>query len=837
MYQSTWTKTIGIMLAVAFVTVASAQPPRQKFNPQSMIPTRVVTPVKTKVSINNAQPIERGLYKLTPKKVESQQTELINEDFTKFTNGSEDNPDTINWVANTWKGTNNDISSDLTQKAGWIGNFVAQAGGAAGLRSPGAAYQTSAWIATPPADYSGTVTVTFRAKRWVGYKGNVNIQGYLSDFNGNYYNSEEASPVFRIFGSDEGWQYYTWTFDCYDSNPAYRIALLTYDMVIIDDINVRVSADKFVAEPTMKEITNVTDSGFTINWENVRAANTYLIGLKKKVWTGDEETPSYFFDFEDGTVPDGFGGNVSVEEGIGLNGTKGMTTADTLILPSNNALLKKAELYMGVIGPENASQEDLGVSYIYVAYHKDGKWTSSGFYEARYFLNELVSENLLDGGWYGSLADKYDAIRFTLSDFPEGYKLVIDSVALTTNRAFDYEMINEPGNFYSYGDNYDFDTGEGIIDWHVSSTIDNPTTSYTIKDLDEVFDPYDPSAEYYYAVIARRYKTNSTYTWYHAFCPSAPKATTPTDVDARGSYTANWTKSVKATRYSVTNYGVYIAKEDEENHPLIDEDFSLINSDVTSANDPANPEALGNDYSIMSFDGYTKLPGWSGLCNTVAQGYLGCTAAYYYVPTIVTPKFQADNDNSVTLDILALGTAGDNLVLTLQNGNTYLATFDEDGYIDINTTIEESAKEMQIAFTSQNYQPFMLDEFAVTQNLKAGAQVYTPLETVIVNAPDTSYTFTGLTDEYEYYAYDVMALQDLDGQTAASDPSNRVVLNLSKPDDPIVDGIRDASMNDSNSLAKVITRYGIDGRPVNANTKGIQILKLSSGKTVKTVVR
>lgn len=830
-------KAFGVAALLASAMTVTAQQPLQKSDPRSRVPSRVVAPLKTKAALNVNTASSKGLSRLSPAKAQSQQTEVVNEDFAKFTRGSESNPDTVNWVANTWKGTTNDIDANLTQQSGWIGDFVAQASGTVGLRAPGAAYQTPAFIATPPQDYSGSVTVTFRAKRWKGYKANVIINGYVSDGNNNVYQGEGSSPTFRIFGGDDGWQYFTWTFDCTNSNPAYRIFLMTYDWVILDDINVRVSADKFVAEPTLKPITNVTDSGFTINWETVRAANTYLIGLKKKVWTSDELTPSFFYDFEDETVPEGFAGKVSVEDEVGLNGTMGLVSTDTLILPSNNATMKQCEFFMGVTGPANASADKLADSRILLAYQRDGQWEQQGYYQAKYFLNNMTYENMLYSWYTGDLSNIYSGVRLIADNFPEGYKLAVDSVAITTNRPFDFEMINEPGNFYSYGEDFNRETGEGFIDWHVSSSLDRPVTSYRIEKLDRAFDPYDSSAEYYYTVIARRYTTNSTYTWYHAFQPSAPTAIDPTDVDERGSYTANWNKSVKATRYTVTNYGAYFATKDEENHVLIDEDFSRINSDVTSATDPTSPETMGNEYGETSFNDYTVLPGWSGVSNTIAQGYLGCGQGSYFVPMIFTPTFQADNDAQVTVAVKAVGTAGDYLTLNFQNGDTYAVEFDASGNIDIEGSVPESAKEMYISINSYNYLPFMLDAFAVKQNLKAGAQVYTALEYVTVDAPTQSHTFTGLTDDYEYYAYDVRAIQELDGQTATSEASNRVVLDLNSPDDPVVDGLRGIATDGSNGFAKVVARYGIDGRAVSANTKGLQIVKLSNGKTLKMMVR
>lgn len=209
MKNSTLLKTFCLGAVMAFATTAPAQTAVRKADPRALVPTRVVQPIRSHGTILNSDKAS-GIRKLTPKRAQSQQTELIAEDFSNFTSGSIDNPDTLNWVANTWKGTSNDIAPSLTHQPGWIGNFVAQAGGAAGLRAPGAAYQTSAFIATPAQDYSGTVTVTFRARRWPGYKGNINIGGYVADEDGNGYGAEEGSTAtFRIFGSDDGWQYYT----------------------------------------------------------------------------------------------------------------------------------------------------------------------------------------------------------------------------------------------------------------------------------------------------------------------------------------------------------------------------------------------------------------------------------------------------------------------------------------------------------------------------------------------------------------------------------------------------------------------------------------------------
>ena len=168
MKNSTLLKTFCLGAAMALAATVPAQTAVRKAGSKALVPLRVVTPIRSHAGITKSGKAIAGISKLTPKRAESQQSEIINEDFSNFTSGSLSDPDTLNWVANTWKGTSNDIASSMTQQSGWIGNFVAQAGGAAGLRAPGVAYQTSAFIATPAQDYSGSVTVTFRARRWPG---------------------------------------------------------------------------------------------------------------------------------------------------------------------------------------------------------------------------------------------------------------------------------------------------------------------------------------------------------------------------------------------------------------------------------------------------------------------------------------------------------------------------------------------------------------------------------------------------------------------------------------------------------------------------------------------
>jgi hypothetical protein len=139
-----------------------------------------------------------------------------------------------------------------------------------------------------------------------------------------------------------------------------------------------------------------------------------------------------------------------------------------------------------------------------------------------------------------------------------------------------------------------------------------------------------------------------------AFGVSAPEVKPATDIDERGGYTANWEPSPKATRYTITNFGVRQAAADEEKHVVLDEDFSKINADVTSATDPYNPEAVGNTKPV-SLDDYTNIAGWTSNVTTLAQGMVGCGQSEDYLPYVKTPKLYLMNDSLYYLTIKAYG--------------------------------------------------------------------------------------------------------------------------------------------------------------------------------------
>jgi hypothetical protein len=128
---------------------------------------------------------------------------------------------------------------------------------------------------------------------------------------------------------------------------------------------------------------------------------------------------------------------------------------------------------------------------------------------------------------------------------------------------------------------------------------------------------------------------------------------------------------------------------------------------------------------------------------------------------------------------------------------------------------------------------FMLDNVRIAQDVKAGERAYILLDQAETTAPTTSYTFTNLSQyNYDNYAYSVKAYFDKDGNTAVSNMSDYMLVDLVKGTCTL--GVNELN---TNSVAKEVARYNINGELLTAPTKGINIVKMSDGRVIKMIVK
>lgn len=188
---------------------------------------------------------------------------IVEEDFSKFTAGSEAAPDAVD-LADAQTG---DISAEYTQIPGWSGAAVYQAGGSAYI---GFYEGATGWLNTPVLDCSannGTFTLSFRAKSALASGDELDILLLYPD---ETYATESAYVMLT-----NEWQEYSVSMS--KGNAETFIQMWTYDgEYYIDDI-------KMVAEglsaPQNLTVSKYMGTSAELSWDPVDGADSYLLNV------------------------------------------------------------------------------------------------------------------------------------------------------------------------------------------------------------------------------------------------------------------------------------------------------------------------------------------------------------------------------------------------------------------------------------------------------------------------------------------------------------------------------------------------------------------------------
>lgn len=236
---------------------------------------------------------------------------IVNEDFSAFIGGETLDPD--KWGERLCSHASEEIDPSLTHGAQWTGNSVRMAGGCAGLWNINP--QVPAYINTPKMDYSGSVTVTFLAKSLLAEWEEEDENGEMKKWHLTStalmvrMRSDDHDSKFD-FGSDsendgtrnletcplypnQGWCEVKIEFDNYSAyNDAY-LQIACSGHLLVDDMRITASVDKFIAEPVFKGFTEATDNSFTISFEPVRKAFNYYTYLYELAGQDENGNPVY----------------------------------------------------------------------------------------------------------------------------------------------------------------------------------------------------------------------------------------------------------------------------------------------------------------------------------------------------------------------------------------------------------------------------------------------------------------------------------------------------------------------------------------------------------------
>lgn len=232
--------------------------------------------------------------KSAPRKVVTTSCPLVEEDFSAFTDTLPEEYRTNNMVS-TYE--NPAIDPSMTHGNQWEAWKTWQCRGTAALITFNS--MDNAYLKSPKMDYSGHITVTFRAKYlkegWVDeasgkkmYWTGASILACLMNDRGEEFVTEGAQRAtdptqvtlcdVRLY-ENMGWTEVKIEFDNYSAYNDASLVFYTGSTLLIDDIRISSSNDAFIAAPIVRDVTNVTEDSFTINFEPVRYSYNYYVYL------------------------------------------------------------------------------------------------------------------------------------------------------------------------------------------------------------------------------------------------------------------------------------------------------------------------------------------------------------------------------------------------------------------------------------------------------------------------------------------------------------------------------------------------------------------------------
>ena len=237
---------------------------------------------------------------------------IVNEDFSGFTEG--ETLDVNKWGSRMCSHYDSEaIDPTLTHGAQWSGHNVCQAGGCAGIWNLNP--QDPSYLNTPKMDYSGSVTISFLAKslltEWEEEDENgemhqwhfTNTSIFLRMATDNYddkfdYGNGDTTDGAGNFDSfpiypNQGWCEVKIEFDNYSAYNDAFFQIACSGHLLVDDMRITSSVDKFIAQPVFTGFTAATDNSFTVSFEPVRKAYNYYMYLYELNGQDEEGNPIY----------------------------------------------------------------------------------------------------------------------------------------------------------------------------------------------------------------------------------------------------------------------------------------------------------------------------------------------------------------------------------------------------------------------------------------------------------------------------------------------------------------------------------------------------------------
>ncbi len=760
---------------------------------------------------------------------------VVDEDFSRLTQGSEENPVLINLDGYY-------IPDNLTAQPGWTGKAVAEANGAIAILSYEDEYygETNGYIHTPRMYLYGEVTISFRAKTIGSQSGNMWVP-LCDDYDG---------PVDELDCelTDE-WQEFTFT--SFESTPYYNnyFQFSPEDCkVLIDDLKIAVTHNK-VVEPSALPATNLSLTAFRAEWESVADPESYVFNVYSKEKPEHFEEGSIYQNFDsiniiDGTTsidnenpnyPEGWeisvsnAGNNDVCTDPGSYNSSPLAinldaVGDRIVSCETPLPIRSLEFW---IKPSTIEQESYDYSLIQVSVFSN-KWSAIANLP-NYWLEE-------DGMFYS-----FDA------------KAIGEGV---TKVKIEYLQKGEKSVSFAIDDIcLEYETADVRVPFIEDLEISGEINSYEV-------DGIDPEKNYYYFVKAKSgdlMSVDSYHIWVDGLTGLTPVALDATDVTAN-SFTARWEAMPHATDYAVKVSRLTKAEKDMEDVTVIEENFDKINNGTVDnpGYDFVSPFNFG-DNNMANSSWMATQPRW-------ANGMAGSAGTSWYgsAGLVASPRLTlSNNGGAFDVEFTAYNTQPDDVIFcmilneltdqqALDSRNLQMGS--QPGLVSGKVHFDESDEnrsDVIIAFMSMSGLTFFIDDVRISQNLKAGESLVSDQTSVVTSG--TSYNFSSL-PEGSSYSYYVTASASKDYTDYATNRSNIITVdNILSGIDKIDDAGIHVNVNGSRitvsgvETGANIRLFDIQGRlhtgitsigkecVLNASS-GVYLLEID-GKTMKIIVR
>ena len=711
---------------------------------------------------------------------------VINEDFSGFTDGTEDNPSTTTMLDDMGNFVNKSAlkpySEALSYKQ-WGGAGIFSAGGCLAIAN-------GMFLNTPAGDMSGEVTLTFRA-RLSKAGGSTTLNALKLMFLSR---SSILDYEVKFYSLTDEWQTFTYTSTLgqFEHSGFQFYSMYASNIILVDDIRLEQTRTSIPA-PKVHEAENMTDTSFKAVWNKSIEADHYLLSVftkneSKELMTVSEgfdnikaddkgnidaASPNYPEGWEFAWKDDDLSNHIAKGEGAGTDNKQAVRlidTGDAITTPYCPEGIKSLKFW--VKAEANDGQPKFS-SILFTVNFGKGVFTVDNYIDIpAMFTPEHRNGYYFDLTETLSAFDKIYSVKIEyIREEDDKTTILFDDFSYTTNKPTTYNYVLKDKEVEQQ------DNEDGTVGFEVNGLDPDTDYTYSVKSVNSDFTSVASDEQEVYAV-------------------SIPTALPATNITAN-SYTANWTSHKKVDFYRVDQLQQTVIDKDTKDYVMLDEDFSKVTSSFTEADLLDGFYEAGEHTSgYMPLDDITKIAGWKASSTVRVNGWLGGNEAKQGSGTIagaiVTPTIDlSHNEGACNISLRVWGSEGDWLIIQGSNPAS-LATIEfpkGGGIVEKTITMPLCTSKEQLTFYSNNYKVFLIDYIKITQDVKAGDKVTTITGSVLTEDADTKsmvMTNPGFSDGHEVL-YRVTAMRyDKDSQEShkyysTSTPSDLMLVKNPNP--------------------------------------------------------